>query len=90
MEFEQLSDQLKGTSPLHEAARMGHTEVVKALISAGADIHALDENGKTPLHEAARMGHIETVQLLIAVGADINPKKGMATHRCTRLLLRAT
>ena len=30
------------SSPLHEAARAGHTDIARALVSAGADIHALD------------------------------------------------
>ena len=45
-------DQRRATTPLDEAARNGHTKIVQALISAGADVHALDENGRTPLHEA--------------------------------------
>ena len=65
------------TTPLHEAARNGHTEIVQALISAGADVHALDENGKTPLHEAVLgNGHSEIVQLLIACRIGRQPGEG--------------
>ena len=40
-------DQRRATTPLHEAARNGHTEIVQALISAGADVHALDGPSKS-------------------------------------------
>ena len=64
------------SSPLHEAARAGHTDIARALVSAGADIHALDENGHTPLHVAASMGRADTAQFLIDVGANVNPRTG--------------
>ena len=34
-------------------ARWGHTEVVTALLAAGASITAADKRGETPLHLAA-------------------------------------
>lgn len=40
--------QPNSTTPLHEAARTGHANIVRALVSAGTDIHALDENGHPP------------------------------------------
>ena len=61
-----------GNTPLHEAAVNGNTEIVKALITAGADVNATDEDGKTPLYWAARNGRTETVQALITAGADVN------------------
>ena len=47
----EAQDYIKRT-PLHLAARNGHTELVKLLISAGANIEALNKNGKTPLQVA--------------------------------------
>lgn len=44
-------------TPLHDAARMGMTDVVSAMIDDGADVNALDEGGLTPLHDAAQAGH---------------------------------
>ncbi len=67
------SDQGNATTPLHDAARNGHTEMTQTLVLAGADIHALDEDGITPLHAAVSMGHVETAQFLISVGANVNP-----------------
>ena len=31
-----------GTTPLHEAAIKGHTDIAKALVEAGADVNAKD------------------------------------------------
>ena len=61
-----------GSTPLHEAASEGHTDVVIALIAAGADVNAQNERGYTPLHWAADRGHTETVRALIDSGADVN------------------
>ena len=71
-----ISSQDNMATPLHDAARMGYTDIVRALVSAGADLHSLDENGHTPLHVATRMGHADTVELLIIAGSDVNPRKG--------------
>ena len=51
------------------AAMQGHTEIVKVLIDAGADVTARS-NGKTALGWAAMQGHKETAKALIAAGAD--------------------
>tara|TARA_B100001121_G_C18261365_1_gene421834 strand:- start:137 stop:397 length:261 start_codon:yes stop_codon:yes gene_type:complete len=57
-----------GSTPLHEAARYGHTETVRALINAKADKDAKDNYGSTPLHLAERFDHTETAQALINAG----------------------
>lgn len=56
------------------AASYGHTEAVKALIAAGADVNAKTNDGKTALMKAASRQDIETVKILIAAGADVNVK----------------
>lgn len=53
----------RGT-PLHEAARAGHTRLVTTLLAAGADRSIRDADGKTPLDLAADGKHGETVALL--------------------------
>jgi phospholipid transport system substrate-binding protein len=55
-------------------AQEGHTELVKALLVAKADINAADNtDGVTPLWmAAAQEGHTELVKLLLAAKADIN------------------
>ena len=64
------------------AAKQGHTEVVKLLIEAGADLNLLAEKGTyTALVWAAFRGHAEVVKLLIIAGADpdIQDEKGAYT-----------
>ena len=48
--------------------------MAKALIDAGADIHAKDGRGATPLHIAASNGHADMAKALIDAGADIHAK----------------
>lgn len=63
------------TTPLHNAAFYGRTEIVDYLIAQGAEINRTNKHGDTPLHEAA-FGYsrtsIDVVRLLIDKGADIN------------------
>ncbi len=58
-----------GLTPLHVAARHGHTEVAKILLEAGADVHAKVKDGVTPLHWAAYYGHTKVVKILLKAGA---------------------
>lgn len=57
---------------LHDAVAIGHTQVVQALIMAGADINKVDIRDWTPLHLAIWKGHVECVNMLITAGADIH------------------
>ena len=60
-----------------EAANEGHTEMVQALLEAGADVNkGLFGSSKTALYYAARKGHTETVKLLLQKGADPNGGEG--------------
>ncbi|WP_411084291.1 ankyrin repeat domain-containing protein [Streptomyces sp. cmx-18-6] len=56
--------------PLCGAACGGHTEVVEALLSAGARPDLREEFGFTALRWAVGLGHASTVELLLARGAD--------------------
>ena len=59
-------------TPLHYAAGATTTPaVISALLAAGADLTAQDENGRTPLHWAARATTTPAViSALLAAGAD--------------------
>jgi len=54
------------------AAAERHSDVVKALIEAHADLKANSKQGFTAIHFAARMGDLESVKALIAAGVDVN------------------
>jgi cytohesin len=56
------------------AVTVGDLAGVQALLDAGADVNAKDENDMTALHYAAEYGHEEIVELLLAKEADVNAK----------------
>ena len=58
-----------GNTPLIQASRFGHDEVVMALLIAKADVQVKNDEGKTALMLAAEGGHDETVQALTEAGA---------------------
>jgi ankyrin repeat protein len=65
-----------GASPLSEAAASGSSELVKALLDAGADAKALTTaDGETVLMTAARSGNVDAVRLLVDHGADVNARE---------------
>ena len=51
-------------TPLHDAARNGHKEVVELLVLRGAEADAKDSNEWTPTQSAMRNGHLEIADLL--------------------------
>ncbi|MCO5195624.1 MAG: alpha/beta fold hydrolase [Anaerolineae bacterium] len=58
-----------GWTALLEAIILGdggprHTEVVRLLVEAGADVHLADSNGQTPLEHARRRGFEQIVKIL--------------------------
>jgi hypothetical protein len=60
-----LDNPLNRVSPLHEAARGGHVDVVKFLLEMGAKFDALNKDMETPLHVATRGGHHRVCKLLL-------------------------
>ncbi|NEQ42911.1 MAG: ankyrin repeat domain-containing protein [Leptolyngbya sp. SIOISBB] len=52
------------------AARDGHTDIARVLITTGADVNWIDGEGVTPLILAAFKGHVELAALLLNHGAD--------------------
>nr|XP_015207828.1 PREDICTED: cortactin-binding protein 2 isoform X2 [Lepisosteus oculatus] len=89
-----------GNSALYSAAKNGHTDCVKLLLTAGAHTDVPDKHGFTPLHKAAAHGHFRCVELLTGCGADVNwaaqggqtplyLASGSRSPECVRLLLAA-
>ena len=62
-------------TPIHEAARLGKTPLIRRMLDAGADPN-LSLFGKTPLSIAAGRGYRESVRLLLAAGGDPNLPAG--------------
>lgn len=67
-----------GFTALHLAAFFGHTETVRILIDAGADVSARTTNAlvNQPIHAAAAgPSALECVRLLVEAGADVNERQ---------------
>ena len=76
-----------GTTPLMCAAVSGQYRVIERLLSQGAHINAVNNDGRTALHYAiCWRGHKrEIAELLLANGADINAQ----THKGYTTLMQA-
>ncbi|MBM3764614.1 MAG: hypothetical protein FJW32_04405 [Acidobacteria bacterium] len=60
-----------GWTPLHEAAKQGRADAVRALLDSGADPNAREAGDNTyPLHWAAAHRHLEIVRMLLDAGTD--------------------
>ena len=46
-----------------------HTEIVRLLVAAGANVNIADRDGVTPLAHAKQPGYAEMVRILSAAGA---------------------
>lgn len=64
----------RGDTALHHAARNGDLEIVRQLVSSGADVNATADNNHFPLYCAAGHGHVETTQYLVDEGANLEAK----------------
>eukprot|EP00930_Biecheleria_cincta_P001813 TRINITY_DN102900_c0_g1_i1.p1 TRINITY_DN102900_c0_g1~~TRINITY_DN102900_c0_g1_i1.p1 ORF type:complete len:345 (-),score=49.27 TRINITY_DN102900_c0_g1_i1:462-1496(-) len=60
------------SSALRIAASAGHTLMVQVLLSAGADISAVDGNESTALHWAADKGHAQVCDALLKGRAQVD------------------
>ncbi|CAJ0937974.1 unnamed protein product, partial [Ranitomeya imitator] len=59
------------STPLMEASQEGHLELVKYLLSAGANVHASTATGDTALTYACENGHTDVAEALLQAGADL-------------------
>lgn len=63
---------LYGWTPVMQAARHGHANIVSLLLQHQLDINATNSFGASALTLAARGGHLQVVRLLVEAGGDIN------------------
>ncbi|CAF1198765.1 unnamed protein product [Didymodactylos carnosus] len=61
---------IRGASPLWCAAASGHLNIVKLLVSYGANVNHYTETHSTPLRAACFDGRLDIVKYLIEHGAD--------------------
>ncbi|MGY1809610.1 ankyrin repeat domain-containing protein [Blastococcus sp. SYSU D00669] len=60
-----------GWAPLHVAVAEGQEEIVRLLVVAGADVHAVTEHDRTPLHVALEFAP-QLVAVLRELGAPVD------------------
>jgi uncharacterized protein len=63
---------LFGSTPLMEAAAVGHATIIAMLLEAGANVEAENYEGQTALMAVARTGNLDAARLLLDAGADPN------------------
>ena len=61
-------------TPLHEAARNGHTDVIRILIQNDARVNERGQFDQTALHCACQEGQLSCIQELMTHGAQIEAK----------------
>lgn len=65
-----------GISALHLAASKGNIEVIKLLLTEGADPNSIDVFGRSPLHIAAQLNQVAVLNFLIKGGCQVNHGPG--------------
>lgn len=61
---EDVNEKSNGMMPIHYAAKYNRVEIIKALITAGAEVHATCDKGFTPLKYAKMSNATESEQFL--------------------------
>ena len=61
-------------TPLARAVYNWNVNVVRLLITWGAEVDLRDKWGWTPLHSASQEGHLEVSQMLVDHGANVNAR----------------
>ena len=66
---------------LRDAAANNYPEMLKFLISKGADVHAMNDEA---LIEASSQGNLQIVQILVEAGAKVHAVNDMALRRASK------
>ena len=74
--------QSEDASPMHSAVAGGYLDIIKLLLSHGADLEINVEGSGTPLSVAASKGRADIVRLLLSAGA--NAADGAALYHAVR------
>lgn len=69
----------ESTNALNVASQLGFLPIVQFLVTNGANVSAVDENGNPPLMRAAMFGRLEVAKVLVANGASPNQGNSAGT-----------
>ena len=67
-----------GNTPVYVAAQKGHTEAIRALIAANANVNTPAIFHTTPVLVAALEGHTEVIRALIAANQTLIHRRPLA------------
>ena len=59
-----INAEYNGMLPIHYAAKYNRVDILKALITAGADVHVASDSGLTPVRYAEKFGANDAAQFL--------------------------
>jgi ankyrin repeat protein len=77
-----------GDSALHNAAQMGHVDIVAKVLIAGVDVNLRNSNGETALHCAVEIGDETIAAEILEAGVDVNLRNSdgeIALHYAAKL-----
>ena len=77
----------EGETALHAAASRGHTESVRCLLEAGAELELLDKHGCSALHLALRRHHVPVALVLLEAGCPSDEVDNVSSVRLNNHVL---
>lgn len=69
-----IDETVDGSPMIHILSTEGDLEAVTWLLTHGAHVNSLDEEGNTPLHKAVQNKHQMVMMILILYGANVDAK----------------
>lgn len=67
-----FSELIQSDRMVHLLAQQGNPDLIRFVVSKGANPNQVGQRRRTPLHDAAEAGQIETARSLIELGAEVN------------------